>query len=156
MVAMNHGTLRAYRAGCRCDECKAANTDAKRRERERRRERAGKPAPRTHPKKSVPTPTKKGADVPTVDPTAGPIETAARAALESVATDGDLVMRLRVEIVVAAARNLDTPKLQYQFRANAETLRAILADIVSVSPEKGGEVNALADLVGKIRSASRD
>jgi hypothetical protein len=42
-----HGTTRAYRLGCRCDECKAAKKTAASAERERMRQRAitGEPAP---------------------------------------------------------------------------------------------------------------
>lgn len=55
MAVLNHGTVRGYKSGCRCDECKAANTAAKARERDRRREREGKAPARTPASKRVPT-----------------------------------------------------------------------------------------------------
>jgi hypothetical protein len=37
---LNHGTRSAYNRGCRCDECRSASADARRRQREMARERA--------------------------------------------------------------------------------------------------------------------
>ncbi|MFA8415155.1 hypothetical protein ACEPTV_33460, partial [Burkholderia pseudomallei] len=48
-----HGTVRRYKDGCRCDPCTAANTEARRRERERAAKKAGKAVPTTS--KRVPT-----------------------------------------------------------------------------------------------------
>ncbi len=62
MALPNHGTIRRYKAGCRCDPCKKANTDASRKYRESRAAREGKKPPRTRAPKAVPT----EADVPTL------------------------------------------------------------------------------------------
>lgn len=51
MATLNHGTVRGYKGGCRCDLCKDANTQARRRERQRKRERLGLPV------EGVPAPT---------------------------------------------------------------------------------------------------
>ncbi|GAB2702412.1 hypothetical protein BKA24_001680 [Microbacterium marinum] len=48
-----HGTVRRYKAGCRCEPCKTANTDARRRERDAARAAAGEPVPTR--RKRVPT-----------------------------------------------------------------------------------------------------
>lgn len=42
MAVIKHGTVRGYKSGCRCDDCREANTRAKRDERERKRQREGK------------------------------------------------------------------------------------------------------------------
>lgn len=55
-----HGSVRRYKQGCRCEPCMTANTEARRRERERAAAKAGKPVPTT--RKRVPT---EGAPVPT-------------------------------------------------------------------------------------------
>lgn len=48
-----HGSVRRYKQGCACELCTQANTDARRRERERAAARSGKPVPTA--RKGVPT-----------------------------------------------------------------------------------------------------
>lgn len=136
---INHGTLRGYRAGCRCDACRGSNNAAKRLERERKQAREGRqPRPVL---RAVPT----GDDVPVIGPTYGPIETAFRAALAEP-TDDHLVVARR-EMVFAAARVMDNPKAVAFFKSAADVLRSTVAELLESKPEQDGEADALASIM---------
>ena len=74
MPVINHGTVRGYKLGCRCEDCTKSNRLAKQRERERARERQGKP-PLTRDDKTA-EPTRPKASPLVEGP--GPIEAATR------------------------------------------------------------------------------
>lgn len=148
---INHATVRGYKLGCRCEECTAANREAKRRERERRRAREGKPPARTPRANSVPTKPKSG---PT-DDDQGPIEKAARAALKSTDGQHDALTELRREVAFAAARVMDNPKAVPFFKSAADVLRSTVADLVAVSPPKDGEADDLAGILETIGRSRR-
>ena len=147
VATINHGTVRGYKSGCRCDICKHANTKAKRLERERKRAREGKPQPVRKPR--VPTSVKA---VPQ-EADCGPIESAFRAALaEPTEVALDLARR---EIVFAAARNMDNPKHAPFFKSNSDVLRATVADLLASKPAEDGETDALKELVASFGSRGR-
>lgn len=149
MAIINHGTVRGYKSGCRCDLCTHANTKAKARERERRREREGKPATvRTPRSKSVPI---GGADAPTEDQP-GAIEAAFRAALSDETSD--LIVIARREVVFASARNMDNRKFAPFFKSNADVLQAVLAALLAGQPAKDGEADELASIMASFGGSS--
>lgn len=139
VATINHGTVRGYKSGCRCDLCTHANTKAKARERERRRERDGKPPTPRKP----PVPTTPKTTPPEDEP--GPIEAGFREALNDP-TDSALV-RARREVVFAAARNMDNPKHAPFFKSHADVIRATVSDLIAATPAKDGEADALKELV---------
>jgi hypothetical protein len=77
------------------------------------------------------------------------VEAAARAALAG--RGDDPVERLRVEVVFGAARIIDGDK-PYLVKQAAEILRTYLIDLVGHAEPKGGEADALRDLVETLRS----
>jgi hypothetical protein len=142
-----HGSTRRYKSGCRCGPCTSKNTADKAREREAKRERLGL-APTT--KKRVPSrPT-----APTSDPTHGPIESAARAALPD--DEDNPVARLRREVVFAAARIMDDRTKAHLFSAQSNVLRVTVLDLIAQKPPKDGEADALREFVETIGSSRRN
>jgi hypothetical protein len=143
VATINHGTVRGYKSGCRCDLCTHANTTAKARERERRREREGKPAaPGRTRSRRVPT-------TPAVSPSGddrGPIETAARVALEGIGGD-EPIAALRREVAYRATAVMDNPRAAPYFKSAAEVLRATIEDLLAAAPAKDGEADALAGIM---------
>lgn len=152
MATINHGTVRGYKSGCRCDLCTHANTKAKARERERRREREGKPAaPRAGRTSRVPT----GSAASPPDSEYGPIETAARAALADIGGD-EPIAALRREVAYRATAVMDNPKAAPYFKSAAEVLRATIDDLLAAMPAKDGEGEALAGILASFgRSRGR-
>lgn len=166
MALPKHGTVRRYRAGCRCDECKAANTAAKRRERERKAEREGRSVKRPQASKRVPT----SRDVPTGsgagDPTdreiereferiarlsdAGPIEREVWALLGEMDKPAE---RLTREVVLRAAQIMDNPGSAALFKAGADVMRSFIADHLATKPGGDGKSGALAEFLGSIGSS---
>ncbi|NHF62244.1 hypothetical protein [Microcella pacifica] len=148
MATINHGTVRGYKSGCRCDLCRKANTDAKRLERERRDEREGKrPAARSTRKRTVPTTPSASPQ----EPEHGPIEAAFREAF-SDETDSALT-RARREVIFAAARVMDTPKHAPYFKSAAAVARETVADLLEAAPPKDGEGDALAAVMATFRGS---
>lgn len=148
MPVINHGTVRGYKLGCRCEECTEANRKAKARERERRRERAGLPA-RTPNLALVPTKPSSG---PIIEGP-GAIEAAFRAALADP-TD-DALVRARREVVFAAARNMDNPKFAPYFKSAADVLRTTVEDLLAGKPPKDGEADALQTILDSFGGSKR-
>jgi len=147
VAVLNHGTVRAYKLGCRCEECTAANTVAKARERDRRREREGKPPAqkptRTHKPESDP-----------IEDGPGPIEEAARAALPAIGGDSLLAV-MRREVVYRAAAAMDNPKLAPYFKSNADVMATTVDALIAESPAQDGEDDAIKELVASFGSRGR-
>jgi hypothetical protein len=144
-----HGTIRRYKAGCRCAQCSAKNTAEKSKEREAKRRREGKP-PRRVPaaRKAVPT----SANAPHGEDDHGPIETAARAALGS--SDADAITELRRQVAFAAARIMDDRFKPHLFSAQSNVLRLTILDLVGAKPPEDGEADVLRNFLGSL-SGSR-
>jgi len=147
VAVINHGTVRGYKLGCRCEECRAANTKAKQAERDRRREREGRPAAS---RSAVPTPP---AASPLIEG-AGPIEEAAREALGTVGGDEPLA-KMRREVVFRAAAVMDNPKFAPFFKSAADVLRVTVGDLLAESPAKDGEADALAGIMATFGGSDR-
>lgn len=172
MPLPKHGTVRRYKAGCRCSPCTDANTDANRRYRENRRKREGKAEPRTSKPKPVPAtssdPARKGsgrtsADLSTADIDraldgmeeqlkAGAIETAARAALSGEAPP---VVLLRRELVFRGARSLDDPANARYFASTTTAVLAVLESLAKIAPEASEEAKAVAALMETLGTGRR-
>lgn len=143
-----HGTERRYRDGCHCDRCREAHNAYRRRERDRARQRAGKP-----PRGRVTTDHTDTTDSDhTTEPDHGPIETAARLALPKLGGDDDLA-ELRRQLAYGAARVADTRPAQ--FRNAAESLRAILSDLIIAKPPTDAEAQQLAAIMGGFSARGR-
>ena len=167
MASINHGTVRGYKAGCRCSDCKTANAEASRTYRANKAKREGKEPPRTSRPKAVPTTPKpkvrSDLDGPTgVDADrefermrrqleAGPIEFEARRLLEAMGDDA--VTALRREVVFRAAQILDDPKKSSLFKDAANIVRAFLGDLLAARGAEGGEDDALASWLASLGSS---
>lgn len=156
MAVINHGTVRGYKLGCRCEECTEANRKAKQRERDRRRERDGKPAARTPRFENVPTAPAKGP----IEEGPGAIERTARLALAAdPGEEPNPIAEMRREVVYAAARVMDNPKFAPFFKSAADVLRITVEDLLAGAPAKDGGTDALKQLMGSFgprgRSRSR-
>jgi len=164
-----HGTVRRYKAGCRCSPCTDANTEANRRYRENRRRREGREAPRTSRAKDVPAsrdaPTRKPSKRPAHDLSdaevdralddiavqlkAGPIEAAAREALSGEAS---AEVRLRREVAFRGARALDDPANARFYASTTSALLAVLDSLAKLAPNSSGEAKAIEQLMGALGS----
>lgn len=159
-----HGTVRRYKAGCICDRCRAANTEARRRERESAAKAAGKPVPTS--RKRVPTQrTVPTAGVPR-EPTdlavddaftrmaryenSGPIE---REVWNLLGEADDAASRLKREVVLRAAQIMDTPKSAALFKSAADVLRAFIADHLDSGSTEDGEGDVLAGIMASFGGA---
>lgn len=185
LVIRNHGTVRGYKAGCRCEQCTEANRAARQKERDRRRAKSGRTAPRSDvPQGGQVVPTRRrpevtGDEIQQVIERAafearglaagaalaadrlrdagyrlvvdGPIEAAARRALASVGGDSALAV-LRRETAFRAAAAMDDPKVTPFLKSVTEVLRVTVADLLADAPEKGGETDALNELMGTFGS----
>ena len=151
-----HGAVRRYKSGCRCDECKTANTTARARERVSARERSGLPAT---------TPARRLAAVPTANLgrvidaeisrsslIVATVESTLKAALDAVVKPGDLVAEFGRAHALALARLLDDPdKSNVMPRASSE-LRAILDALLAGAAAVDGEAHALDTLFASFGS----
>jgi hypothetical protein len=152
----DHGAIRRYRSGCRCDECKTANTTARARERVLARERSGLPAAAPS-KRLVAVPTADEATVIDVEFSASSrtnatVESTLKAALDAVVKPGDLVAEFGRAHALALARLLDDPdKSNVMPRASSE-LRAILEALLAGAAAVDGEAHALDNLFASFGS----
>lgn len=144
-VKPRHGTERRYRDGCRCDPCKAAHAQVRRLERSRAR--AGFSA---YPRRPVPT----DHNTPTPEGAPGPIEAAARAALEEAGGDSP-VAATRREVAYRAAAVMDDPKLAPYFKSAADVLRATVEDLQASKPATDAEAEQLGSLLSLFGSRGR-
>lgn len=166
MSLPKHGTVRRYKTGCRCDDCKAANTEASRRYRSNRRRREGRPEPARQPlspadlrDEPIPSPPRARTEPSQSDidrelerlltrEISGPIEREARALLDTY--DRDAVTRLRREVVFGAARIMDDRSKASLFRNAAQVVRDFVADILASTNAGDGEADALRDFLASL------
>lgn len=136
MATLTHGT-RGYDKGCRCDVCRAGNTDRKRRARAKANLSVVRP-----PADAVPAPeVARPADV-------GPIEAAARLALSG--KDG-AAEELRRQIAFAAARVMDNPGVPQFFKSAADVLERNAVALLDVA-EEDGDAAILREVLGSFGS----
>ena len=135
-ASVSHGA-RSYDKGCRCDVCRAANTERKRLARTRARAKALLSV--------VPEPPAGGLDVPGVlVGSAGPIETAARRALAGKDGPAD---ELRRQVAFAAARVMDNQSVPQFFKSAADVLERNAAALLAVE-EEDGDAAVLREVLG--------
>lgn len=135
-MVTEHGTRSAYKAGCPCDECKAANAEYMRERRAAQKLPAG-------------TVTQLPGTVQAVTPNAGATE---RAVLEELASLTSAETRKgAAQAALAMARILDNPKAIAQQPQAAARLTTILEDLRKGSARRKGR---LASVQAMTKSAT--
>ena len=158
-----HGTVRRYKAGCHCDECRGANTSARRREREAKARREGRAVPTRE--KIAPTPRVAPTPGAVLSPDdhavadaftvmirradAGFIEAAVWGLLGEVSDPAEVLAR---EVALRAARIMDSPKSAALFKSAADVLRVFVADRLG-GESKDGDGDALAAIMASFGGA---
>ena len=151
-----HGTMRRYKAGCRCEKCVEKNRTTKAAERARKRVRESTAARTGRHLKAVPplsdvpapVPTSTAADVPTP----ATISALLSAALEEV-DDDSLIAEYRRARAVQLATVLDDPSQARLWRGISEALDAAIAELLPAEGEGGEKSRALRDIMEALRSS---
>ena len=155
------GTTTAYRKGCRCAPCTAANTAAKRRTRERRKQAGSRPLLSIVDGDTPPP----AGDVPSGGtsgyhhvPAYGPTEKALRADIDELEPSADFGRAALIQGALALARQIDDIVFQSSkgpiVKTLVDTIRAIRGKEDSGGESLEGLLSSLTDPVSG--TASRD
>lgn len=144
------GTTTAYRKGCRCGRCTAANTAAKRRTRERQKQRNTRPL-LTLVDGDTPTPAQ-GVHIGATDgythvPAWGATEKALRADLDSLEPSTDFGRNALIQGALALARQID----DINFRGSKGPIVKTLVDTIkAVRGKEEGDGESLEELLSSL------
>lgn len=117
-----HGTERSYQQGCHCDACRAKHAETRRLERARRKAREADAA-------GLLRAVDNSAGAASVMVVRGRIAVQAQALAEEVlAARSDAVTRLRVELLLKAARHADESDIR-GFKAQSDTIRGLIEEL---------------------------
>lgn len=135
MAVADHGERRRYQLGCRCDQCRLAEAEYQKRNRQRRAAKALKAVP----------------DQPESDNTApedapvGVVDAVQREVDGLAGVDGKPGL---VATAVAMAKILDNPVAIAQHPAAAARLMDLLADLHKGGKKERGKLAAARDMIG--------
>lgn len=144
------GTTTAYRKGCRCASCTAANTEAKRRTRERKKRGDTRPLLTIVDDSTPPPPSDPPPDAipgPQRDPLYGATEKALRADLETLEPSTDFGRNALIQGALALARQID----DLDFRGSkGPIVKTLVETIRAIRGKEAGDGESLEDLLASL------
>lgn len=138
MAVADHHGRRRYQQGCRCDQCRLAEAEYQKRNRQRRAAKA---------LKAVPDQPESDDTEPSED-AAGPVSVVAAVALEVDGLAGVDGKPGLVATALAMAKILDNPVAIAQHPAAAARLMDLMSDLRKGGKKQHGKLAAARDMIG--------